>query len=134
MQWISPILIAAAVGAMYLLYRNGYMPITSKRALTFVGRSVYAKDRCGASFSACTGTLRRVLKCRQTGSYRIALDQELSKGQVSALLLGAKGLCLLSLDEKTPAGRFYLEKGGHYEILISMQSATGSCMLRWEME
>ena len=54
----SLLLVPAAAAGMWLLYQNGLMVVNSKRAVSFVGRDRGRR----ASFTACTGTIRRIVR------------------------------------------------------------------------
>ena len=70
-------------GMMYLLYINGYMVMSRKRALTFIGSQ---RDR-KASFTHCNGYIRRVFKVKESRKYVFDLDLQLSKGEMQVVLL-----------------------------------------------
>jgi len=128
--WI--ILVALGLG-MYWLYLNGYLYVQNKRAVTFIG-SMPAKDRFAASFTSCTGTVYRVIKCREAGMYRFSYEGQTSRGTVCAQVLNGAKLPLLTLDETTRTGRLMLEPKQRYYLMLRFASASGDCKLRWEKE
>lgn len=127
-------IVLAAVGlGMYWLYLNGYLYVQNKRALTFIG-SMPEKNRFAASFTSCTGTVYRVIKCREAGVYKFAYEGRTSKGTVCAQVLNGAKLPLLTLDENARTGRLMLEPKQRYYLLLRFTSSSGDCKVHWEKE
>ena len=112
---------------MYLLYRNGWMVLSSKSAVTFIG----SNRGKSATFSGCSGSIKRIVRCREDREYRFSLDAALTKGDLSVSLLGPDKRELLRLTETTPHGSVTLEKGARYTLVLRFRSATGRYALQW---
>lgn len=119
---------------LYLLYRNGYLIMQSKRAVLFRSDFRGRKDRMGFSVVKCTGWVGRVLKVREDGIYRFDLDVSLSAGTVQFQVLNRQKLPLLTLNPDTTRGRIQLEKGQRYYVRMEMTRADGDCAARWVKE
>ena len=128
MKEASLLLIPAAAAGMWLLYQNGLMVLNSKRALSFVG-----SDRGHrASFTACTGTVRRILRFSESKTLRVVFSPVLTKGSVTMELLNSQKQPLLLLDETHPTGSIAVEKGQRYQLVFHFQSATGEYSLQMD--
>ena len=112
---------------MYLLYRNGWMVLSSKSAVTFIG----SNRGKSATFSGCSGSIKRIVRCREDREYRFFLDAALTKGRMSVSLLGPDKRELLQLTESMPLGAVTLEKGTRYTLVLRFRSATGRYALQW---
>lgn len=124
------VLSALALG-FYLLYRNGLMPVKSLRALSFVG-SMYGKNRCGASFTACTGSVTRIIRLPESGTSPLTLESDLQKGSLEVLILDGAGRPLLVLNEGVRTGT--VTGNGRCRLIIRFQAASGSFTLHWDPE
>ena len=114
----------AAVGA-WLLYSNGYMVLGSKRAVSFVGSDRGRR----ASFTSCTGSIKRVIRFSESRTLHAVFSLTLAKGSVSAELLDDRKQPLLQLDSSCPTGSVFVEKGRRYWLIFHFQSATGDYTL-----
>ena len=112
---------------MYLLYRNGWMVLSSKSAVTFIG----SNRGKSATFSGCSGSIKRIIRCKEDREYRFFLDAALTKGDMSVSLLGPDKRELLRLTESVPQGAVTLEKGTRYTLVLRFRSATGRYALQW---
>ena len=112
---------------MYLLYSNGRMVLSSKSAVTFIG----SNRGKSATFSGCSGSIKRIVRCREDREYRFFLDAALTKGDMSVTLLGPDKRELLRLTESMPQGSVTLEKGTRYTLVLRFRSATGRYALQW---
>mgnify|MGYP003292195590 CR=1 FL=1 len=111
----------------YLLYINGYMVVTSKRAFMFLG----SKRGKKALFSSCTGYIKRGVKFKESKPYHIDFKSELEKGEVTLELLDAKKQILLSLNG-SEASEIKVENGQRYYMIIRFKSASGNYEVAWE--
>ena len=122
----SLLLVPAAAAGAWLLYQNGLMVVNSKRAVSFVG-----SDRGRhASFTACTGTVRRILRFSESRTLRVVFSPVLTKGSVTMELLDSSKQPLLQLNEACPIGSISVEKGRRYHLIFRFQSATGEYTLQ----
>lgn len=113
---------------MYLLYRNGWMIIASKSAVTFVGSG----RGTAASFSGCSGYIKRIVRFPEEGEYTFILDSVLSKGAMTASLLGPDQKEILRLSRETPRAVIRLAGKKRYTLLLRFRSATGRYRLQWD--
>lgn len=120
---------ALTVGlTLFLLYRRGVIPISSKRALLFYGSAGGKR----ANFSSCTGSIQRILRVAKSGNYHFHLRSSLSKGALSLMLSDSGKEILLHLRNHLPEGDVWLEKGRPYTLKIQFDHASGSYDLFWE--
>lgn len=121
-------ILLAFIGILsYLLYINGYMVISSKRAFMFLG----SKRGKRAMFSSCTGYIKRVVKFKESKVYNINFKLELEKGEVVLELLDAKKQVILSLN-KSECSKIKVESRQRYYMILRFKSATGSYEVIWE--
>lgn len=110
----------------YILYINGYMILTSKRAMMFIGTQRGKEAR----FTVCTGYIRRVIKFEESRDYEFVFDTELSKGSVSVELLDSSKKRVMFLKENR-CGAVSVEACKRYYLMIRFESATGNYNLDW---
>ena len=122
----SLLLVPAAAAGAWLLYQNGLMVVNSKRAVSFVGSDRGRR----ASFTACTGTVRRILRFPETRTLRVVFSPVLTRGSVTLELLDSRKQPILRLDETNPIGSISVEKGQRYHLIFHFQSATGEYTLQ----
>lgn len=70
----------------YFLWVNGYMVLNVKRAVLFVG-SLRGRNHCEASFTSCSGYVKRVIKFSETRGHTFHLDSDVS----NELIIYTKG-------------------------------------------
>lgn len=128
MNDFSLLLIPAAAAGMWLLYDRGLMVLNAKRAVSFVGNDRGRR----ASFTACTGTIRRILRFSESKIVRVVFSPVLSRGSVALELLDSQKQPLLRLDEACPTGSVSVEKGKRYHLIFRFQSATGEYTLQMD--
>ena len=126
MSDFSLLLIPAAAAGMWLLYQNGLMAVNSKRAVSFVGSDRGRR----ASFTACTGTIRRIVRFSASKNLRMVFSPVLTKGSVAVELLDNRKQPLMRLDETCPTGSVFVERGQRYHLVFYFQSATGEYSLQ----
>lgn len=114
--------------AMFLLYRSGWMILSAKSAVTFVGSS-RAK---AASFSKCSGSIRRIVRFHQDRVYAFNLDSALTAGSMEVRLIGPDKREILCLNPENPSARAALEKQKRYTLILYFRSATGRYALQWK--
>lgn len=119
------------LGALYVLYLLGYLPVSTKRSLIYVGTGGWGSQRVGASFTACSGTIRRVLRFRESRSYSFRLSGHLQQGAVTVQILDSRRCPALALTAGQPDGILSVQKGARYFLLIRFQSASGDYQLEW---
>ncbi len=115
-------------GVMYLLYINGYMVMSRKRALTFIGSQRGKK----ASFTHCNGYIRRVFKVKESRKYVFDLDLQLSKGEMQVTLLDEGKNEIAWLDESRRTASLELTAGKRYYLVFRFANASGRYELKYE--
>ena len=111
----------------YLLYSNGFLVMSSKRALMYVG----TRRGKSAKFSSCSGYTKRVIKVQETKPYRFTFDCNLTAGTVRIEIVDASKNTILTLDESHPAATVDLEKGKRYHLICRFNGASGDYVLDW---
>lgn len=114
-----------------LLYFNGFLPVSTKRAALFVGNMGIGRKQCSASFSRCSGHIHRILLFRESRSYSFSLISRIRSGDVTVQILDLHRTPLLTLDEANPTGVFSASKGKRYLLWISFRNADGDYRLEW---
>lgn len=112
----------------YRLYLNGYLIISAKRALTFIGSARGKK----ASFSSCSGKIKWYVRFKENQALRFSFACELTKGEVTAELYAPGKELVLSLSSSHPTALLTVSKNTRYTLIIRFQHATGSYSLSWE--
>ena len=113
---------------MYLLYLNGWMVVNAKSAAAYVG----SKRGTSASFSHCSGYVRRIVRFREDRVYTFTLDSALTKGEMTVSLLGPDKKELLRLSSDQPCMAAELERKKRYTLILHFHCATGRYGLRWD--
>ena len=111
----------------YLLYNSGYLILNSKRAVMYVG----SKRGKKAKFTSCTGFTRRVIRFKETRTYRFDFDCALTAGTVSVELLDSSKKPVLTLDETNPSAAAKMERGKRYDLVCRFKGASGEYTLDW---
>ena len=122
----SVLLFAGIVSLVYFLYFNGFGEFGNKSALMYIG------SVSGARFTSCTGTIKRVLKFKESKVFTFILDLNLSKGKLVVELLDKDKCPVLTLSDSNPVGRIEVTAKQRYYLVFKYQSATGNYSLRWE--
>lgn len=122
------LLAVVMVGAFIFLYSQGYMVFKSISAVTFIGS---AKGN-SASFSSCSGFMKRIIKFKEDGTYTFGLDAELSKGDLSVELIDSAKRKIMQLDPVNRSASVTVEKDKKYCLAIHFKSATGRYTLTRE--
>lgn len=112
---------------IWVLYRNGYLVIQNKTAVSFAGS--FRGTR--ASFSGCTGTLRRIVNL-DAGEHRFELAVELKKGEFSIELWNEQATSLLTLTQDAPTAVITLGQAARCTMVVSFEKATGKYAVAWE--
>ena len=120
-----------ALGAIYVLYLLGYFPVSVKRSLTYVGTGGWGSQCVGASFTACSGSIRWVLRFRESRSYSFRLSGHLQQGAVTVQILDSRRCPVMTLTADQPDGILSIQKGARYFLIIRFQSASGDYQLEW---
>lgn len=112
---------------MYL-FESGIIVKSSKRAVKFIGTDRAKK----ASYVACTGSVTRILKVKETKLYEFSLYLEQEKGTVEVILNDWNDHPLMILDHKTTNETIMLDSAARYKLVFWFRNATGCYELDWE--
>lgn len=117
--------------ALALLYWFGCLPVSMKRAATYLGSGGWGSSCVGASFTACTGKIHRILRFRESRSYSFRLTGHIQQGTVTAEILTPNRQQVLLLTSDNPSGILHVQKGQRYLLFIHFQHASGDYQLDW---
>ena len=115
-------------GVMYLLYQNGWMILSSKTAASFVG----SRGAKAASFSRCSGSVKRIVRFPEDREYTVTLNAALTAGTMTASLLGPDKNEMFCLGGDRTSATVTLEKQKRYTLILRFHSATGRYDLQWD--
>lgn len=107
------------------LYDRGYMVHKTMSAVTFLGSS----KGNGASFSSCSGSMKRVIRFREDSTYTFTLDAELSQGSISVELHDSAKRKIMKLNPANRNASVAVEKRKKYFLVITFIAATGKYTL-----
>lgn len=113
------------------LYLAGFLPVSVKRAKTFIGNMGAGRSRCEASFTECTGRIHRVIRFRESRSYSFRLDSRIQSGSITVTLADRNRCPLMILDAGSPSGVLPVQSGQMYFLSIRFQNASGDYHLDW---
>lgn len=115
---------------MYCLFRHGIAVSKNIRAILFMFRP--GKDADKVTVDSCSGWAQRVGKFRESRTYELTLNTQLSKGEAEFSLLDKEKRPLLKLNRCCPSGRVELYMGNRYYLRWEFKDAAGKCELRWQ--
>ena len=121
-------LIGGTLVIVYLLYENGIFVFSSKRAVKFIGR----RRGKTASFTSCTGTVKRIVRVKDAVIYEFKLYLELENGDVEIALIDSSKKELFVLDVNNTSEAVLLDSNAKYTLEVRFKSATGYYELDWE--
>lgn len=116
----SLLILGAMLLLFWLLYDRGFLTVSKKRALYFVGKVE------AATYKNCSGTIHRIFRPKENREYCFSLDLQLNKGAVTMELLDRREHCLLRLNSYHNRGTVSLERGEKYYLLVRFEEAEGS--------
>lgn len=114
----------------YFLYINGYMVMNAKRAITFIG-SIRGKGTCSASFHACSGYMKRMMRFKENGAYQFVLEANLVNGELEVEILDKNKQVLMHLDKDTRQAEIEADCKARYTLIFRFQSASGDYRMNW---
>lgn len=115
----------------YILYAQGIMVVNSKTAVMFLG-SIRGNGHCSASFTSCSGKMKRVIKFKESKTYRFILTSELEKGEMDVMVLDSLKQPVMTLNYMQPSGVIEVDKKKRYYLVFSFKEASGKYELKWE--
>ncbi len=117
----------------YLLYINGYCQLSCKRALLFLGsRGNSYKSHHKATFAACSGYIKRILKLKENGEYMFVLDSAISKGNMTIDILNSKKDIVLTLNNNRKEGVIKPIQSERHYLVLRFDKAEGNYELNWK--
>ena len=126
MKIVLTILLAAAMG--WYMWTKGISVVQSKMAVAFVGRR--GANHWGASMTAATGWIKRVLPLKEGAKYRLTCDMALTEGAIVVEILHNKQV-VATFDGKKHTATLPAQKG-RYIIGTKFKKASGEYTLTWE--
>ncbi|MBQ8604431.1 MAG: hypothetical protein IJ410_06285 [Oscillospiraceae bacterium] len=111
--------------AVYLLYISGIGFYSSKRAVTFIGKS--EKDCLGASFTGCSGVTKKVIKTKETKEFM--LHKDIHKGEIYVTVTARDKSAEYRFDDMTA---IHTVPRGRYTVTTGFDCASGSYSLQWK--
>lgn len=108
-------------GIFYFLYNMGYMVINSKSAVSYVG----SMKGTGATFTSCSGYIKRIVRFKEDKTYTFVLNAELTKGDMSVELLDSAKQKIMCLTQSDPYAVIDVVKNKRYYLVVNFKSATG---------
>ncbi len=126
------ILIAVILIALYALYTNGCLSVSSKRALVFIGSSSFTdRNRSAATVKGCSGYVKRIIKLKKQREYNFIFNGQITKGSITAEILNESKQALLTLDEANPSGAIISDGRSKYRLVVKFNGADGKYELLW---
>lgn len=126
MEWLLLCIIICVL--CWLLYESGYGVVSSKRAIIFV----CTKRGKKASFTSCTGCIKRIIRFREDALINVSFTCELTKGDVTVELFDRTKQQLLRLDSTTPYGSVTVKRNQRCILVVRFRGATGEYLLDWQ--
>ncbi|CRZ34023.1 hypothetical protein DFR55_10811 [Herbinix hemicellulosilytica] len=127
---LIPLSIVLIIILLYLLWINGYLIISRKTAVLFVGL-LRKKGRCKVKFKSCNGNVKRVIKINESKNYIFNLNTNISKGNVTAEIKDKNKRSLLQLDKSNQNATLNLNENERYYLILSFENADGELELTW---
>lgn len=127
----NQLLVFIIIGAIYyILYLRGYMIVSAKRAVVFIG-NLLGRNKCNVNFSSCNGYVKRIVRFHDAGEVRFNLDGKVTKGNVQVEILDANKQRILLLDYGKRNGEIIVHKKKRYYLIFRFENATGDLKLSW---
>lgn len=123
---------AAVAGLFLLLYRQGLLVLNTKTALLYVGTPRLGKNRLGATVSACSGSVRRVIRLKKAARYRFVLSPEMTEGTVCVEIRGRGTKPAARLSAEAPCAVIDTGATARYRITTEFERAGGTYTLCWD--
>lgn len=100
-QGIAIGILLLVLGLFYFLYLHGVGVINAKSAMYYMGTPRFGKNRncIKASFGACSGWMKRVVRLSRSKQYRFTFTCHVTRGSVSVELYGKSKEPLAILTE-----------------------------------
>ena len=96
----------------------------------FVG-TIRGKSSCKANFASCAGTLKRIIRFKESKTYHFELISQLSKGELFVEILDSAKQPVLRLDGNNQSADIDVNIKQKYYMVFRFHSATGKYELSW---
>lgn len=120
----SIIVLIAVISVIYILYINGLIIFSNKKALMFISKNSLSKKCISATFKACTGFVKKVLPLKENREYTFNLECNVDNGEIKVIIKNSDKKTILSLTPENPTETIYLNSGKYY-ISIELYKAYG---------
>lgn len=120
-MWKFALLGIVLTSVFIFLYNMGYMVINAKSAVSYVG-SIKGN---GATFTSCSGYIKRIVRFQEDKTYTFFLHAELTKGDISVELLDSAKQKIMCLTRSHPSAVMDVVKNKRYYLIVNFKSATG---------
>lgn len=136
MEWTKLILgwagIFALGGLLYWLYINGYLTVSAKSAVAFVGSMRAGQNLCEAVFTSCSGYVMRIVRFRESRDYQFFLAGQTDRGSVIVEVQNRAKLPVLLLDADHRCGTLHPDCKQRYYLVVRFHAASGNFRLQWQ--
>ena len=122
------IVFAIIIAVIYFLYLNGYATLGNKKSVMFIGKYNYSQKEYSASFKACTGQVKRVIKLKEATTVTFKLESTLESGEIKATVTNSAGHNILILNAENPQ-MTVAANPEKYFLTIEFYKAYGKCKL-----
>ena len=86
---------------------------------------------CKANFASCAGTLKRIIRFKESKTYHFELISQLSKGELFVEILDSAKQPVLRLDGNNQSADIDVNIKQKYYMVFRFHSATGKYELSW---
>jgi len=123
------IILASAAVLFYVLYRSGYFVTQTKSALMYIDS--FRRGSATASFTSCSGYVKRALPFCGSRTYCFTLCSDISKGDFHIEIQDKAKRSVLRLYGNA-SGQVQVEKKDRYYLVVHFDHADGRYELRWD--
>ena len=135
MDWalMAPGSALLVVCLLYVLYQNGYGTLNFKAALTYMGYPRWGKRKncIQASFVACSGFTKRVVRLLPSEQYQFVFSSRITKGSVSVEIYADRKELLAQLNEEHPTVIISTDTQTRLRVVTRFKKADGDYSLAW---
>lgn len=114
----------------YLLYINGFLIFSAKIAVSFRGY-IRKNGECSFSFAMCNGIIKHVIKFKETKTYFMNFNSNISSGEFVMTLYDKYKNTLITCTENNYHMNIKLEKEKRYYLVFMFKNASGECNIQW---
>ncbi|MFQ7158195.1 MAG: hypothetical protein ACLRPX_00555 [Ruthenibacterium sp.] len=131
--WIALGIALLVVCLIYALYQNGYAILSFKAALTYMGYPRWGKrkDCIRASFVACSGFTKRIVRLLPSEHYQFVFSSRITKGTVSVEIYTGRKEFVAHLNEEHPTTIVPTDSQTRFRVITRFKKADGDYSLVW---